>query len=55
MKARSLIGPITAHLLATAYAQQVVEQEVFEPVPEEFLPALAPLPEYEDIVPSQTE
>ena len=55
MKVGSLIGPITAHLFLTAYSQQVVEQQEIEPVPEEFLPVLAPLPEYEDFIPTQIE
>ena len=51
MKVRSLIGPITAHLLTTAYSQQqMVEQEEVEQIPDEFLPVLAPLPEFDDLV-----
>ena len=49
MKA-GLIGPITAHLLAVAYSQQLVQTEEIESIPDEFLPVLAPLPEIEELV-----
>ena len=46
-----LIGPITAQLLAVAYCQQqLVQTEEIESIPDEFLPALAPLPEIDELI-----